>query len=168
MIWFWLCLLCFCRCGGCRSKMWPYTSSKINSRRYGNQEWNSYLRYGFISSLWRWFEFSLWSDFIEASENTQVDSSNVCVFVDGQLDRSPTRFGVSAWLAIYHVPVGFIENRLITIESTLGMQFKYQVKGLAKFFKYDAVIPIVKGHSFCCGRMIFGRILRILSLLVSN
>ena len=42
--------------------------------------------------------------FIEALENTQVDSSNVCVFVDGQLDRSPTRFGVSARLAIHHVP----------------------------------------------------------------
>ena len=42
--------------------------------------------------------------FIKASENTEVDSCNVCVFVDGQLDRNLTGFGVSARLAIHHLP----------------------------------------------------------------
>ena len=65
-------------------------------------------------------------------------------------------FGVSVRLAIHHLPNGFIENRWITIESTLGIQFKCQVKGLAKYSKYDAIIPIVKGHAFCCEHMIFG------------
>ena len=40
--------------------------------------------------------------FIESSENAQVDSRNVCVFADGQLDRSPTGSGISARLAIHH------------------------------------------------------------------
>jgi len=55
--------------------------------------------------------------FLEALENTQVDSCNVCVFVDGQLDRNLTDFRVSAQLAIHHALNGFKENPWVTIEG---------------------------------------------------
>ena len=90
--------------------------------------------------------------FIESSENSEVDSRNVCVFADGQLDRSPTGSGVSARLAIHYARNELRENHWITIESILGTQFKCQVKELVNFSKYDAVIPIVKGNAFYTGK----------------
>ena len=90
--------------------------------------------------------------FIESSENAQVDSRNVCVFADGQLDRSPTGSGISARLAIHHARNELGENHWMTIESILGTQFKCRIKESVKFSKYDAVIPIVKGRAFYTGR----------------
>ena len=86
--------------------------------------------------------------FIKSSENSEVDSGNVCVFADGQLDRSPTGFGVSARLGFHLARNELRENHWMTIESILGMQFKCQVKELVNFSKYDAVIPIIKGNAF--------------------
>ena len=73
--------------------------------------------------------------FIEASKNSEVDSRNVCVFADGQLDRSPTGSGVSARLAIHHARNELRENHWMTIESILGTQFKCQVKEMVNFSK---------------------------------
>ena len=90
--------------------------------------------------------------FIEPSENSEVHSRNVCVFADGQLDRSPTGSGVSARLAIHHARNELRKNHWLTIESILGTQFKCQIKELVNFSKYDAVIPIVKGNAFYTGK----------------
>ena len=90
--------------------------------------------------------------FIESSKNSQVDSCNVCVFANGQLDRSPTGSGVSARLAIHHARNEWGENHWMTIESILGTQFKCQIKESVKFSKYEAVIPIVQGQAFYTGR----------------
>ena len=90
--------------------------------------------------------------FIAPSERAQVDSRNVCVFANGQLDRSPTGSGVSARLAIHHARKEWGENHWMTIESILGTQFKCQIKESVKFSKYEAVIPIVKGKAFYTGR----------------
>ena len=90
--------------------------------------------------------------FIESSKNSQVDSCNVCVFANGQLDRSPTGSGVSARLAIHHSRKEWALNHWMTIESILGTQFKCQIKESVKFSNYDAIIPIVQGQAFYTGK----------------
>jgi|TARA_B110000495_G_scaffold201807_1_gene220186 proline racemase len=90
--------------------------------------------------------------FIESSKTSQVDSRNVCVFANGQLDRSPTGSGVSARLAIHHARKELALNHWMTIESILGTQFKCQIKESVKFSNYDAVIPIVQGQAFYTGK----------------
>ena len=90
--------------------------------------------------------------FIASSEHAQVDSRNVCIFANGQLDRSPTGSGVSARLAIHHARNEWPENHWMTIESILGSQFKCQIKESVTFSKHQAIIPIVQGQAFYTGQ----------------
>lgn len=79
-------------------------------------------------------------------------SRNVCIFADGEVDRSPTGSGVSGRAAI-HFAKGEIEmNQLITIESILGTTMDVQVVDTTTYGPYDAVIPEVSGTAFITGQ----------------
>jgi proline racemase len=79
-------------------------------------------------------------------------SRNVCVFAEGEVDRSATGSGVSARAALHHAKgeLGLHEN--ITIESILGSTMTVEAKAQTKFGPYDAVVPEVSGASFVTGR----------------
>ena len=80
-----------------------------------------------------------------------ADSRNVCVFAEGEVDRSPTGTGVSARLAIEHshgLRVGYD----FVVESILGTTFTGRVPGVTKFAQYDAVIPSITGSAWITGR----------------
>ena len=84
-----------------------------------------------------------------------ADSRNVCVFADGEVDRSPTGSGVSARMALDlakgNVKVG--ETRVI--ESILGTTFTTWVKETCTYGPHDAVVPVVQGDAFITGRHTF-------------
>jgi len=82
-------------------------------------------------------------------------SRNVCVFADGEVDRSPTGTGVSARLAIHHARGELAEGDEIVIESILGTTFGGRVVGTTKVGPYDAVIPRVSGSAHITGRSEF-------------
>ncbi len=82
-------------------------------------------------------------------------SRNVCVFADGEIDRSPTGSGVSARIAIEvargRIPLG----STISIESIVGSAFTVRALERAVVGKYPAVVPEVSGTAFITGRSKF-------------
>ncbi len=90
--------------------------------------------------------------FYGKSHSKQADSRNVCIFADGEVDRSPTGTGVSARMAL-HFAKGVIEiNRPMIIESIIGTKFTGSVHQVTKFGSHDAVIPQVEGNAYITGR----------------
>jgi trans-L-3-hydroxyproline dehydratase len=92
--------------------------------------------------------------FTDRPEDQSHHSRNVCIFADGEVDRSPTGTGVSARLAIYHAKGELAEGQQIVIESILGAvsTFGGRVAGTTKVGSYDAIIPEVSGRAFITGR----------------
>lgn len=93
--------------------------------------------------------------FIAPPLNEGVHSRNVCVFAEGEVDRSPTGTGVSGRLAIHHArgEVGLDEP--IIIESILGSRFTGRVVETTTFGPYAAIIPEVAGTAHLVGRSQF-------------
>lgn len=67
--------------------------------------------------------------FVGAAHNKQANnhSRNVCIFADGEVDRSPTGTGVSGRAAIEYQRGNIRSGEVITIESILGTTFSVQV-----------------------------------------
>jgi proline racemase len=82
-------------------------------------------------------------------------SRNVCIFADGELDRSPTGSGVSARAALHHARGELSRSAPLTIESILGSTMTVRAVELTKFGPYDAVIPEVGGTASITGRNVF-------------
>jgi proline racemase len=79
-------------------------------------------------------------------------SRNVCIFADGELDRSATGSGVSARAALHHAKGELRINEKITIESILGSTMSVEVVEVTTFGPYDAVVPEVSGTASIIGR----------------
>lgn len=79
-------------------------------------------------------------------------SRNVCIFADGELDRSPTGSGVSARAALHFAKGELRRNERVTIESILSSTMSVKVVEQTKFAQYDAVIPEVSGTASITGR----------------
>ncbi len=82
-------------------------------------------------------------------------SRNVCVFADGEVDRSPTGTGVSGRLALHHARGELAEGTEITIESILGTRFSARIVGVDRVGPFDAVVPEVSGRAWITARSEF-------------
>jgi trans-L-3-hydroxyproline dehydratase len=80
---------------------------------------------------------------------------NVCIFADGELDRSATGSGVSARAALHFAAHEIKSNERITIESIIGSTMSVEVVGVTNFGPYNAVIPEVSGTASITGRHAF-------------
>jgi len=90
--------------------------------------------------------------FTGKAQNQANHSRNVCVFADGEVDRSPTGTGVSARAAIHYQKGELNPGVTITIESILGTTMGVRIKESIDFFRFNAVIPEVSGNAFITGR----------------
>jgi proline racemase len=79
-------------------------------------------------------------------------SRNVCIFADGEVDRSPTGSGVSARAALHYAKGELRLNEKITIESILGSTMTVQVVEQTNYGPYDAIVPEVSGTAYVTGR----------------
>jgi trans-L-3-hydroxyproline dehydratase len=79
-------------------------------------------------------------------------SRNVCIFADGEVDRSPTGTGVSGRLAIHHRRGEIKLNESIVIESIIGSKFTGRVVEETVFGPHAAIIPEVRGEAHIVGR----------------
>jgi proline racemase len=90
--------------------------------------------------------------FVDEPSDPAHHSRNVCVFADGEIDRSPTGTGVSGRLAIHRARGEIGIGEPITIEGIVGSTFggvaleDVDIGGIA------AVIPEVSGRAFITGR----------------
>lgn len=93
--------------------------------------------------------------FIGPPEREGSHSRNVCVFAEGEVDRSPTGTGVSARAALHHARGELAVGHPLVIESILGSRFTVRVIETTTFGPYAAVIPEVEGRAFITGRHTF-------------
>lgn len=84
-----------------------------------------------------------------------ADSRNVCIFAEGEVDRSPTGTGVSARAALHFAKKELEFNKPIVIESIIGTKFTTKVIKETTFGNYEAVIPQVEGNAYITGKNTF-------------
>ena len=86
-------------------------------------------------------------------EDPAHHSRNLCLFAEGEVDRSPTGSGVSARLAVLHARGEVQTGQEIAIESILGREsvFRGRVVRTEEWAGRDAVIPEVRGSAHMTG-----------------
>ncbi len=89
--------------------------------------------------------------FIDAPHSAHTHSRNVCIFAEGEVDRSPTGTGVSGRVAIHHARGEVGVNQPIVIESVIGTTFSARVAQTTTFGPYAAIIPEIEGRAFITG-----------------
>jgi trans-L-3-hydroxyproline dehydratase len=78
-------------------------------------------------------------------------SRNVCIFANGEVDRSATGSGVSARAALHHARGEMRVGERVAIESILGTVMEVEVAGLSTFGPYKSIIPKVTGSASFTG-----------------
>ncbi len=93
--------------------------------------------------------------FIGEALHKEVDSRNVCVFAEGEVDRCPTGSGVSGRMAIHRKREELDIGNTMTIESITNSVFKGSVVSEEDYGAYTAVIPQVEGTAYITGMHTF-------------
>lgn len=89
--------------------------------------------------------------FTGAARDPEHHSRNICVFADGEVDRSPTGSGISGRAAMLF-DKGLMEvGQDIIIESFLGTTMSVSVRETVQYGPHKAVIPTVSGMAYYCG-----------------
>lgn len=87
--------------------------------------------------------------------NPARHSRNVCIFANGEVDRSATGSGVSARAALHHARGELKMGDKISIESILGTNMEVELAGITTFGPHKAIIPVVSGTASFTGRNSF-------------
>jgi proline racemase len=89
--------------------------------------------------------------FVGKPHSPKHHSRNVCIFADGEVDRSPTGTGVSARAAIHHLKNELSVNEPFIVESIIDTCFSGKILHTEKYGGYDAVVPEVTGSASIVG-----------------
>lgn len=90
--------------------------------------------------------------FVEPTSEEGLHSRNVCVFAEGEVDRSPTGSGVSGRAALHFLNREIELKENIEIASILGSRFTVSADRETQYGPYNAVIPRVTGTAHISGR----------------
>jgi trans-L-3-hydroxyproline dehydratase len=90
--------------------------------------------------------------FVGPPASGDAHSRNVCIFANGEVDRSPTGTGVSGRVAIHHARGQIAPGESIVIESLIGTRFTARILETTRFGPFDAVVPEVEGSAWITGR----------------
>ena len=93
--------------------------------------------------------------FIAPARSEEADSRNVCVFAEGEVDRSPTGTGVSGRLALQFARGDIRIGETHTVESIIGTRFAGRVIEETSFGRHAAIIPEVEGTAYITGMHTF-------------
>lgn len=93
--------------------------------------------------------------FVGPALSDEADSRNVCVFAEGEVDRSPTGTGVSGRLALLDArgEIGLAEPH--TVESLIGTRFVGRILEETTFDGRDAVVTEIEGSAYITGSHTF-------------
>ncbi len=89
--------------------------------------------------------------FIGGPVSEGIDSRNVCIFAEGEVDRCPTGSGVSGRLPIHYLREELALGQSIHIESITGSVFRGTVVKEVDYGPFKAIIPEVEGDAFITG-----------------
>jgi trans-L-3-hydroxyproline dehydratase len=90
--------------------------------------------------------------FIGPPRSEGAHSRNVCIFAEGEMDRSPTGTGVSGRLAIHYARGEIGLGQPIVVEGIIGSRFSGAIIGATTLGPYPAIIPIIEGRAYITGR----------------
>jgi trans-L-3-hydroxyproline dehydratase len=93
--------------------------------------------------------------FVASPLSDRADSRNVCVFADGEVDRSPTGTGVSGRMAIHFARGEVAIGQAHAVESIVGSIFTGRVVETTSFGPHAAVVAEVEGSAAITGRSEF-------------
>ncbi len=85
------------------------------------------------------------------TEEAASHSRHVCVFADGEVDRSPTGTGVSARAALLRAKEDLATHIPVIIESIVGGKMTVSIEQRIDYHGLDAVVPRVSGRAFITG-----------------
>ncbi|MDY6818551.1 MAG: proline racemase family protein [Halobacteriales archaeon] len=83
------------------------------------------------------------------------DTRNVCIFADGQVDRSPTGTGVSGRVALAHDRREHDRPDALTVESIIDTTFTGRGVESTTVGEYPAVVPSINGSAHVTGHSTF-------------
>lgn len=89
--------------------------------------------------------------FIAPPLSEGADNRNVCIFAEGEVDRSPTGTGVSGRMALHHARGEVEIGEPLVIESIIGSRFTGCVTEETTFGPHKAIIPEVEGTAHITG-----------------
>lgn len=87
--------------------------------------------------------------------DSEIHSRNVCIFANGEVDRSSTGSGVSARAAQLFLRQDLKIQESIRIESILGTTMDVKILESTTYGPYDAVVPEVSGTAHITGKHAF-------------
>ncbi|MEM7353559.1 MAG: proline racemase family protein [Acidobacteriota bacterium] len=82
----------------------------------------------------------------------QAHSRNVCIFAEGEVDRSPTGTGVSGRAAILHARGQLATGETLRIESLIGSHFEVRAAATTRVGELSAIVPEVTGTAHVTGQ----------------
>lgn len=82
----------------------------------------------------------------------EANGRNVCIFANGEVDRSPTGTGISGRMALEHARGRIAAGETFVLESLIGTLFTGRVVRETTFGDYDAVIPEIEGSAWITGQ----------------
>ncbi len=85
------------------------------------------------------------------AESTRLEQSNVTVFADGEVDRSPCGSGTSARLAVLHAEGRLAIGETLVHHSVVGTSFEGRVLGVQTVAGLPAVMTEVVGSAWPTG-----------------
>ena len=106
------------------------------------------IRHPFVEDL----SFLYGTIIVGEPEDPAHHSRNVCIFAEGEVDRSPTGTGMSARAALHYARGELKKGEAFAVESILGTCFSCRVVDETQFGPYEAVIPEVTGSAYIVGR----------------
>jgi proline racemase len=90
--------------------------------------------------------------FVKRTGDSITRTRNVCIFAEGEVDRSPTGTGVSGRLAIHHARGELALDETIVVESILGTEFTGRVAETVMIGGVSGIIPEVSGTAYITGK----------------
>lgn len=90
--------------------------------------------------------------FIGGPVSAGIDSRNVCIFAEGEVDRCPTGSGVSGRMPIHYARGEINIGESMLIESITGSVFRGSVVREEDYGPFKAVIPQVAGTAHITGQ----------------
>jgi len=90
--------------------------------------------------------------FVGKSKGHKYHSKNICVFANGEVDRSATGSGISARAALHFAKGEIAIGESLRIESIVGSTMDVEVVEEVSYGSFSAVIPKVSGKAYFTGK----------------
>ena len=101
------------------------------------------------------FSFLYGTIFTSKKSSAHADSRNVCVFANGEVDRSPTGSGVAGRMALHYRKGEIALGQEMKVESIVGSIFSGSVIREEEYGSFSSVVPQVEGEAFFTGQHVF-------------